>query len=95
MQQLWELINAQQIVILLPLFKVSIPGNAMIFFEQLMTIAALEVIPTDVIYENFSVEEPQPLSLAFEQVGLEHHLVMNNFGTLGFIFSILPAFYVL
>ena len=67
----------------------------MIFFEQLMKVAALEVIPTDAIYEYFSDTLGRPRDLSFEQVGLEHHLVMNNFGTLGLIFSILPLFMVI
>ena len=67
----------------------------MMFFEQLMLIASLEVIPTDTIYDKFSEVEGSPRTSSFEQIGLEHHLVMNNFGTLGFILLLMPFFYVL
>ena len=36
LQYLWDMINAQQIIILTPLFNVSIPQNAMTFFGWLM-----------------------------------------------------------
>ena len=93
LQYVWELISAQQLVILFPLMKVSIPSNAYIFFQQLMMVAAVEVIPTDLIYSKVSNVEGQPLSASFEEVGFEHHLIMNNFGTFGFILAILPFFY--
>ena len=51
LQYLWDMINAQQIVILTPLFYIAIPDNAMIFFGWLMQIAAMEAIPTELIYE--------------------------------------------
>ena len=65
------------------------------FFEQLMKIAAIEVIPTDLIYAYFSEVEGIPFSSTFEELGFEHHLVLNNFGTLGFILAIMPLAYVL
>ena len=87
------MISAQQIVVLLPLFNVQIPANTYLLFEQLMMIAAFEVIPTDAIYERLSSVEGNPISSAFEQLGFEHHLIMNNFGTLGFTFAFLPILY--
>ena len=53
MQFLWDLINAQQIVILLPLFNVQTPANARVIFNALMSLAAFEAIPTELIYETF------------------------------------------
>ena len=52
LQYLWEMINAQQIVVLLPLCNIQIPDNAAIIFNSLMTVAAVEAIPTDTIYEG-------------------------------------------
>ena len=60
-----------------------------------MQIAACEFIPTEMIYSLISSIVGQPPNLSFAQVGFEHHLVMNNFGTLGFILGLLPLFYVL
>lgn len=98
LQYLWGMISAQQIVVLLPLFNVQIPANTYLFFEQLMMIAAFDLIPTDSIYERLSPSAGDAISSAFEQLGFEHHLIMNNFGTLGLTFAFLPilyAFYML
>jgi len=46
----WSMVDTQQIVILLPLFKIELPPNAADFFAQLMTIAAFALIPTDPIF---------------------------------------------
>jgi len=54
LQYLWDMINAQQIVILTPLFFVNIPSNAMMFFGWLMKVASMEAIPTDLIYSYVS-----------------------------------------
>ena len=58
-----------------------------------MNIAAVELIPTETIYAYFSDTVGQPLSSSFEEVGFEHHLIMDNFGTLGFLFALLPFAY--
>ena len=60
-----------------------------------MTIASVDLIPTEIIYGFVSDTKGEPLSLAFEEIGLEHHLILNNFGTLGFIFALLPFAYLL
>mmetsp|Transcript_13181 Transcript_13181/g.17922 ORF Transcript_13181/g.17922 Transcript_13181/m.17922 type:complete len:291 (+) Transcript_13181:2003-2875(+) len=88
------MINAQQIIILTPLFNVNIPNNAMIFFGWLMRIAAMEALPVDAIYESISQVEPRPLTPTFEEIGFDHHLILNNFGTLGFAFALLPFLYL-
>ena len=93
LQYLYDLISSQQLVILLPLFSVSIPANAYMFFQQLMRIAAIELAPTDEIYSHFSDLKGIPASDTFEEIGFEHHLLMNNFGTMGLIFVILPLLY--
>lgn len=56
-QYLWDMINAQQLVILIPLFKVATPNNASMIFNFLMQIAAFELLPTDVIYGYLFGEE--------------------------------------
>lgn len=95
LQYLWDMINAQQIVILTPLFNVNIPQNAMIFFGWLMNIAAMEALPTDTIYDYVSKVEPMPIKQAFEDLGMEHHLLLNNYGTLGFVIAMIPLIYLI
>ena len=94
-QYLWEMVNAQQIVVLLPLFNVIIPMSCMLVFDKLMAIASFEALPTDMIYGWFSEVEGEPKNDQFEKVGFEHHLLLNNFGTLGFIIACLPMLYLI
>ena len=93
MQYVWDMISKMQIVIMIPLENVRIPQNGYILFQQLMMIAAVELIPTELIYSKVSSVEPQPLSTTFEELGFQHHLVLDNFGTLGFMFATLPLVY--
>ena len=44
LNQLWALINTQQLIVLMPLFDTKIPANAGIFFNQIMEIAAFDFI---------------------------------------------------
>ena len=46
------MVKAQQVIILIPLFDIEIPANALTIYGVLMQIAAFEMIPTDTIYEN-------------------------------------------
>ena len=66
LQYLWEMINAQQLIVLMPLFKVQIPKSSEFVFSILMTIASFEIFPTDYIYENwFNSGEGHPLNMNF------------------------------
>lgn len=67
----------------------------MIVFDKLMAIASFEALPTDMIYGWFSDVEGEPKNDQFEKVGFEHHLILNNFGTLGFIIACLPMVYLI
>ena len=88
-QYLWDLINAQQIVILLPLFEINTPQNVALIFNYLMMIAAFELVPTDDIYENIDDAGVEAVALndRYEQIGLEHWLYLSNQGTFGFIIA--------
>ena len=92
------MIHAQQIVIILSLFKVETPDNVSIIFEVLMMIAAFEFLPTDGWYESWFNSDPEagePFSDKFAEIGLEHHLTMNNMGTLGFMVALLFPLHIL
>ena len=44
LQQVLDMINALQIVILLPLIETNIPANASMFFARLLEIAAFDIL---------------------------------------------------
>jgi len=52
LNQLWSMINSQQIMVLFPLFKINLPANTAVMFNMLMTIAAFDIVPTDAFYEK-------------------------------------------
>ena len=97
LQYLWDMINAQQIVILLPLFNCQLPANAGIIFNTLMQIAAFDAIPTDDIYGAIADEETfgDPINENFDMIGLETILVMPNLGSIGVIIVAYPLIYLL
>ena len=86
-------------MILVALCDVEMPTNTEIIFSALMSVAAFEAIPTETIYFELFDSDPDagnPLTPVFEAIGFEHHLLLNNFGTLGVsFFAIMPFFYFL
>ena len=54
-----------------------------------MTIAAFEFLPVDEIYGDLFEIEGKSFSGKFEELGMDHHLTMNNLGTLGFVMVLL------
>lgn len=69
----------------------------MAIFEVLMKIAAFELLPTDYIYGDvLGIEiEGKPINSIFEDSGFEHHLLINNLGTLGVAIAIIPVQYLI
>ena len=51
---LWGMINGLQILAMLPLLNVSMPGNAQFLFSQIYAIAAFNILPVDVITSFFA-----------------------------------------
>ena len=99
MHHCWSLIAAQQLVVILPLFKITLPKNVGVIFTGLMWLAAAEVIPTDPIYDYFfnaGEIEGKSINPNFAEIGLEHHLFLSNYGTLGFVaIFIMPLLYLI
>lgn len=102
LNSVWGMVDTQQIIILLPLFKIVLPENAAAFFAQLMTIAAFAIIPTDPIFGFMFAAPPAnlplPLSDNFMAVGFATTYITNNMGTLFFslmYFPIMSCVYLL
>lgn len=53
LNQIWSMINTQQLIVLMPLFNVNIPPNAAVFFGILMSIASFDILPTDKFYAKY------------------------------------------
>ena len=56
----------------MPLFNIILPSNCGIFFRQVMEIASFDFYDFgDIIHENFKIEETEPVSDGFEEIGFE------------------------
>lgn len=88
------MINTQQIIVLIPLFKVQVPLNATQFLNLIMTVAAFDIIPTDDLYASLfgltEIEAPDALNSNFDTVGFETTWSFFNLGSLGIVILILP-----
>jgi len=77
LNHLLSMLNAQQIVVLIPTFKVTPPPNAADYFNFIMVIASFDLIPTEPIYDYLlSVDELGALTDNFEAVGFESHFFL-------------------
>jgi len=83
LNQLLQMIHTQQLVVLMPLFKVIIPANASLFFAQMMAIAAFDLIETGPYLDVLlNLPPSDPLNSNFAAVGFESRFVLHNMGTL-------------
>ena len=57
---------------MMPLFKVDMPANAGIFFQNIMQIAAFDFYEIgDIVHKLFNIPSTNPLGINFETVGFE------------------------
>jgi len=88
------MVNTQQIIVMLPLFRVALPGNSAIFFGFVMQLAAFNLLPTDLFYDKFLSEMKQaetgPINENFEADGFGSHFFLYNMGTLMVVILSMP-----
>lgn len=96
LQQLWSLIETQQLIVLMPLFNTGLPENAKMVFDFIFQIAAFDLISTDEFYENnFEMGESEALSQNFEALGFESVNFLSNIGSLVFGILAIPVLFLL
>ena len=77
-----EMINALQIIILLPLIDTKIPANAHMFFSRLTETAAFDFIEIgDFVQDFLELPLSNPVNERFEASGMESTYYINNLGT--------------
>lgn len=68
------------------LVSVSIPANALLFYQYFLEVVCFDIIPTDPIYEwLFYFEDSEPISMNYGLLGYETELIIKNLGSI-FIF---------
>ena len=67
LNQLWSMINAQQLTLNMPLMtKLKFPANAAMVNEEMIQLAFFDIIPTDWIDEAiFYLPDLQPYNMSF------------------------------
>ena len=91
------MINTQQIIILIPLFKLKPPDSVISFFEVLKTIAAFDILPDEWLYYVYSVlldlgddEIPDAINPKFEGLGFLTTWSVHNLGSLAIFLAAFP-----
>ena len=90
------MVNTQQIIVMLPLFRVTLPVNAAIFFGFVMQLAAFNLLPTDLFYDTYlggmKQAETGAINDNFEADGFGSHFFLYNMGTLMVVILSMPLF---
>ena len=67
LNQLWSMINTQQLFVLMPLMKVTLPENAQTFFLSIFQIAAFDFYDTnDLLHNLLDIPVTEPYNESFE-----------------------------
>ena len=91
LNQLWTMVNAQQLFVMLPLCNVVLPINAAKFFGSISQIAAFEIYDFgDHILALLNIPATEPFSDNFEELGFESKYMLNNLGTMLIFYLLYP-----
>ena len=92
LQQLWSMINTQQIIVLLPLFNIEMPANAQIFYGFIMELASFNILPMQEFYDKYlpTPEWDEPLNDKFNNLGFQSTFFLNNMGTMVIGLAMIP-----
>lgn len=89
MNQMWVMIETQQLIILLLMCNIVAPANAMMFFSRILEIAAFDFFDVEP-WTNYllKLEPTGALNDKFEDLGMESLYFFNNLGSWGIFFAI-------
>jgi hypothetical protein len=91
LQHLWSIIETQQLFAMYGLFSAKLPFNALVFFGQLMYLAAFDLYDTNQFWhDSLGLTPTDAHNGKFLQMGFSSLYFLNNMGTLLW----LPALYL-
>ena len=92
LNELWSMVNTQQLLVLLPLCKVTLPINAANFFQTIFQIAAFAFYDTnDMLHYLLSLEPSEPFNDNLGELGFESRYILNNMGTMLIFYIVYPV----
>ena len=96
MQGLFNLVEALQLIVYLPLFDVSFPANSQRVFDRLSKIAAFDFFEIgDHVNRFLDLQPTEPVNEKYESIGFESLYFINNLGTFTFTVLSLQAVLIL
>ena len=86
LKEMFNTIEALQVIVLLPLLSVSMPANTGMFFDLLTKIAAFDLLPdllktNEFLSELLKLQPKEPISANFETSGFETVYFIHNLGS--------------
>ena len=92
LNNLWGMINSQQLFLMVPLCAVILPINAASFFSEIRKISAFQFFATsDWLDEWLDIPSTTPVNDNFNELGLGTKYILNNLGTLLIFFLAYPT----
>ena len=93
LNQLWSMVNTQQLVVLMPLWNIRLPANAALFFGFIMTIASFDLLPTDTFYNEYfpNMAPTSAINANFQALGFGNMFFCYNIGSLILSFLAFPV----
>jgi hypothetical protein len=92
LNQMWSMIETQQLIVLLLLFNIRTPANATAFFTQLLAIASFDFFNVEPATDWILRLQPTgALTDRLDQFGMNSVYFFNNLGSFGIIFLLYLA----
>lgn len=93
MQFLWGMINALQLILLIPLFSLNFPANVQLCFSILIDISNFNVLPSSAGMFKFSGDD-EGYNGNFEALGYGSMNAIENLQSTFYFLLFPPAFYI-
>lgn len=89
LNQLWSMIETQQVVIMLLICNVSSPAATVIFFSAVFEVAAFDIVETEPFLNRLLRLDPtEPFNEKIDSLGMGSIYLLNNLGSLGIVFLV-------
>jgi len=86
------MINMLQIIVMIPLFVVTLPANAALFFRELMALATFNLIDITPFLNNaLDMNAGEPMNGSYATVGFESLYLLHNIGSFLMAFMVFLA----